>query len=128
MNSKQADNLTDLFNFNGIFRWNNTSKLSLVISDAQEDAPPKTMRLLSIKALDGIRFLQAPYSAQPELMVDVAIGYDIPAPEQTVEVETAPEIEYYSDYTQHIILGAALIAVGVVVMLIVCFKKKGGKA
>ena len=128
LNSKQVENLTDLFNYNGIFRWNNTSKLSLVISDAQEDAPPKTMRLRSIKALDGIRFLQAPYSAQPELMADVTVAYDIPAPEQTTEGEQAPEIEYYSDYTQHIILGAALIAVGVVVLLIVCFKKKGGKA
>jgi len=128
LNTKLVDNLTDLFNYNGIFKWNNTSKLVLVIKDSITNAPAKTMRLLGIMAQDEVRFLQAPYAVTPEIMTEVSIGYDIPDPEQTADAEQAPNVEYYSDYTLYLILGAVLITAGAVAMLIVCVKKKGGKA
>lgn len=128
LNTKLVDNLTDLFNYNGIFKWNNTSKLVLVIKDSITNAPAKTMRLWGIMAQDEVRFLQAPYAVTPEITTEVSIGYDIPDPEQTADAEQAPNVEYYSDYTLYLILGAVLITVGAVAMLIVCVKKKGGKA
>ncbi len=123
LNSKLADNLTDIFNYNGQFKWNSTSHVALIMENESEEIPTWSMRLWGITSTDGVRNLEGSYQKYPSYVLDVEIDYDIPAPESATGVEEAPQITYYSDYTIPVVLGAGMVVVSAIVLLFVCLKK-----
>ena len=124
LNTKLADNLTDIFNYNGTFKWNKGSRVVFVIENSSEGIPAKSMRMWGITSIDGMRTLDAEYAQNPSYLLDVEIAYDIPAPEQDATNEDEAEIRYYSDYTFVILAGSTLIVAGLVVLLAVGMKRK----
>jgi len=124
LNTKLADNLTDIFNYNGTFKWNMGSRVVFVIENDSEGIPAKSMRMWGITSADGMRTLEAEYAPVASYMLDVEIAYDIPAPEHEAVDEEVVEIRYYSDYTFVVLAGVALIAVGLIVLIVVGVKRK----
>ena len=128
LNSKNAKSLTEIFNYEGNFSWNITSKPVLVIEPADGTVRDRTMRQFGINSEDGLRLLAVEYSRTPQIVWDVEVDYDKPDPQSEVAGNEEALVRYVSNYTPIILIGAAAVLVAVIVsgvMLIV--KKKEAK-
>lgn len=126
LNSKSADNLTDIINYNGKFEWNKGARVAFVIMDAEDmRGTPQSMRIKGIYDTEsGFRTLVANYATKdyPMTQMDIEILYDIPAPEASGDA-ALEEIVYVTNYVPFII-ASAVIAVAGLVVAIVLFKKR----
>ena len=126
LKTKNADNLTDIINYNGKFDWNKGARVAFVIMDAEDQrGTPQSMRIKGIfDTVSGFRTLVANYATKdyPMTQMDIEILYDIPAPEASGETGVE-EVVYVTNYVPFII-ASAVIAVAGLVVAIVLFKKR----
>ncbi len=127
LNSKNADNLSDIFNFNGNLKWNNDGRVVMVIENTAEGLPTYTMRMWGISSLDGKRMLAIDYMQDPQLLMDVDIAYDLPPAESAANQGEEPIIEYYSNYLAYVLIAAAIFLVGMVILVVTIAKCKKGE-
>jgi hypothetical protein len=114
-----AESLTEIFNYEGNFKWNLGSRIVLVIENKSKDIPTRTMRMWGITSVDGMRTMSTIRSTDPSIELDVEIAYDLPPRETDAPIIDENPIEYYSDYTWYIVSAVAsvlvLVAIGVIV-------------
>ncbi len=122
LDSKYTDSLTEIFTFAGSFRWNKGSRIAMVFENPNEDAKDKMPRILGITSYDKWRPMYAERSTSTFYAMDVELGYELP--EVEVQTETVTQINYYSDYTLYIIVGAAVLAVCLAVGIVLIVKKR----
>lgn len=127
LNSNNADNLTEIFNFEGTLKWNRGARVCFVLTNDNKDLPAKTMRVKGITDLSGYRHLTCKMMDIATAQIDIEIAYDKPDP--IVESDTKDEelIEYYSNYVSPIIGGAAVLVAGAVASVLIGRRKKEGK-
>lgn len=126
LKTKNADNLTDIINYNGKFDWNKGARVAFVIMDAEDQrGTPQSMRINGIfDTVAGFRTLVANYATKdyPMTQMDIEVLYDIPAPEAGGNA-AVEEVVYVTNYVPFII-ASAVIAVAGLVVAIVLFKKR----
>ncbi len=127
LNSKNAKNLTEIFNFEGHLRWNNTAEIVFAIENGEGIAVSRAERLFGITSLDGYRLLNTDFSTTPSLMLKVEIAYDKPEPEVESDGEQEMEIEYVTNYLPFIVGGGVAVVVAATVMIVLISKKKEEK-
>lgn len=123
LNSKHADNLSDILTFSGKFEWNKGARLAFVImDDAEYMAPTYSMRINGISDLNGIRRLTANYATKEYMMnqLDIEVCYDLPIVQTDLVIETV----YLENYTVYIVLAVVLAVLAPTVILIAVGRKK----
>jgi hypothetical protein len=127
LNSRHAKSLTELFNYEGNFKWNEGARIAFCISSNTKGVPTKTMRIFGVTSLDGYRNLKAPFGELVEIQYDIEIAYD--KPERVIETETEEEqviTKIVTNYTPFII-GGGVMLVACAATAIYLGKKKEGK-
>ena len=127
LNSPHADSLSDIFQYNGNFKWNQGARVAFVIMDeSTHQASPLSMRINGVTDLSGYRQLMANYATKDYSMtqMDIEIAYELPEKEvQSQEPDVVTE--YVTNYMPFTIGSIALVAVGVVGLVALVGKKKG---
>jgi hypothetical protein len=127
LNSRHTKSLTELFNYEGNFKWNEGARIAFCISSNTKGVPTKTMRIFGVTSLDGYRNLKAPFGELVEIQYDIEIAYD--KPERVIETETEEEqviTKIVTNYTPFII-GGGVMLVACAAAAIYLGKKKEGK-
>ena len=128
MNSKHADKLSDIINFNGNFKWNKGSRVAFTIVDDEEDQAPRfSMRIKGVTTSDGYMLLEANYAKKEFMMahIDLQIEYDVPEP--IIQNEEPEDVAYVTDYLPFGIGAAAMVVGGVIGMIVlITVRKKEG--
>jgi hypothetical protein len=129
LNSKHADNLSDIFLYNGNFKWNQGARVAFVIMDEDNHrTSPLNMRIQGVTDLSGYRQLTANYVTKDYAMsqIDIEIAYDLP--EQEVQgQEPTIETVYVTDYRVITVGAAALVGMGAIGLVLLTVRKKEGK-
>lgn len=125
LNSKNAENLTDILNYNGKLEWNKGARVAFVIMDDEENrAVSSAMRINGIYDLtNGFRRLKANYATEdyPMTQLDIEVLYDLPAPEASAD--EIGNVIYVTNYIPFIIASVVMVA-GACVVVIILFKKR----
>ena len=127
LNSKNAKSLTDIFNFNGTLRWNNTADVVFAIENEEEVLVPRSERLFGFTSLDGYRLLNVEFSKTPSLILEVEIAYDKPDPDVKSDGEQKVKVEQVTNYLPFAIGGGVAVAASAAVMIVLIVKKKEEK-
>ncbi len=126
LNSKNAENLTDIINYNGRLQWNKGARVAFVIMDEEGNrALPSTMRINGIYDLtNGFRRLKANYTTEkyPMTQMDIEVLYDIPAPE--VSGDDVGNVIFITNYIPFIVASAVIALAGLAVAIILYKKRK----
>lgn len=128
LNSPNADNLTDIFNYNGEFMWNSDSRVAFVITDAEDRrVDAAALRIIGVRDLADKLHLKANFATKdyPMAQLDIEVLYDLPAPEAQADGPQAP-VRYITNYTAYIVAAAAVAVVGSIVVVAATKKRKGG--
>jgi hypothetical protein len=129
LNSKHADNLSDIFLYTGNFKWNQGARVAFVIMDEDNHrTSPLNMRIQGVTDLSGYRQLTANYVTKDYAMsqIDIEIAYDLP--EQEVQgQEPTIETVYVTDYRVITVGAAALVGMGAIGLVLLTVRKKEGK-
>ncbi len=119
LNSKNADSLTDIINFNGNLKWNIGARVCMVVENTAEGLPTHTKRIWGVFSTDGIRTLTCEYMKEPSITMDINVNYDLPAPEHSTNANQGEvETEFYSDYTPFILISGGMVAIGLILLVV----------
>jgi hypothetical protein len=119
--------LTDIFMYNGQYKWNKGSRVAFVIEDP-EGAPISMHadRFYSIYSLDGVHHLATNRINERALIqMDIELGYELPVTDMQ---EDTVNINYITDYRMIYLIAAAIAVVfAVIAVILVITKKRAGK-
>jgi hypothetical protein len=124
LNSKNADSLTDIINYNGNLKWNIGARVCMVIENTAEGLPTHTKRIWGVFSADGIRTLTCEYMKEPSITMDINVKYDLPAPEQSTNTPGEAETEFYSDYTPFLLISGGMVAAGLAMLIVALVVKR----
>jgi len=127
LSSKHAENLTQIFNYEGNLKWNADARVCFIIKNDNEELPVKTMRLWGITDLSGYRHLECRLMEVATIQADIEIGYD--KPDRVVNIDQNEEVpvEYYANYTPFVVGGVILPIGSSAAALLIGRRKKEGK-
>ena len=119
--------LTDIFMYNGQYKWNKGSRVAFIIEDP-EGAPISMHadRFYSIYSLDGVHHLATNRINERALIqMDIELGYELPVTDMQ---EDTVNINYITDYRMIYLIAAAIAVVfAVIAVILVITKKRTGK-
>ena len=78
LDSKNADSLTEILNYEGNLKWNAGARICFVLTNENEELPVKTMRMRGITDLSGYRHLYCKMMDVATIQMDVEVAYDKP--------------------------------------------------
>lgn len=126
LDSKNADSLTDIYQYAGNLKWNVGADVIFLIENKEEKRPSQTERMWGISSLDGYRLLCAPYSIEPVIEIDVEMAYDLPDVESSLMTDKEEAVRYVTNYKPFVLgAGGAVLLMAVATVLVLLKKKRG---
>ena len=124
LDSKNADSLTDIINYNGNLKWNMGARVCMVIENTTKDLPTYTKRVWGVYGTDMTRMLASEYMKEPSITMDITVKYDLPAPEVSTNNRNEAVTEYYSNYLPYVLITGGMVVIGVAVLVVALLTKR----